>query len=123
MDNQTTYSQRADAQETRIDGVMANSMAIPYIRRFEVEKGPMIPTHSVVKLYLDLEKVGEPRGFIKSLPSLKYMLGYKIAKETEGMEDFKERANQAKRNERRTTQDDGQATKRQGTSLPVLPRM
>ena len=38
---------------------MANSMAIPYIRGFAVEKDPMIPTRSVVKLYVDLETVGD----------------------------------------------------------------
>ena len=52
-----------------------------------MEKDPMIPTHSVVELYLDLETAGEPRDFIKTLPSLKYLLDDKIAKETEGMED------------------------------------
>jgi len=95
-DNQPTCSQRADAQETRIDGVMANSVAIPYIRGFAVEKDPMIPTHSVVKVYLDLETAGEPRNFVKTLPSLKYMLDEKIAKETESMQDPKERASKAR---------------------------
>ena len=95
-DNEPTCSQRTDAQETRTDGVMANSTAIPYIRGFAVEKDPMIPTHSVVKIYLDLETAGEPRDFIKTLPSLKYLLDDKIAKETEGMEDPKERASKTR---------------------------
>ena len=78
-DNQPTCFQRAEVQETRIDGVLANSMAIPYIRGFMVEKDPMIPTHSVVKIHLDLETAGEPRKFIKTLPSLKYILDDNIA--------------------------------------------
>ena len=96
IDNQPTCLQRAEVQETRIDGVLANSMAISFIRGFMVEKDPMIPTHSVVKLRLDLETVGEQRKFIKTLPSLKYMLDDKIAKETAGMEDAKEKKLKAK---------------------------
>ena len=96
IDNQPTCAQRAGARETRIDGVMANCMAIPYIRGFEVEKDPMIPTHSVVKLYLDLEAVEEPRSFIKTLPSSKSMLDTKIAKAIESIEDKKEQAEKAR---------------------------
>ena len=96
IDNQPTCLQRAEVQETRIDGVLANSMAISFIRGFTVEKDPMIPTHSVVKIHLDLETVGEQRKYIKTLPSLKHMLGDKIAKETAGMEDAKEKAMKAK---------------------------
>ena len=36
-----------------------------------LEKDPMIPTHYVVKINLDLETAGEQRKFIKKLPSLK----------------------------------------------------
>ena len=50
----------------------------------------------MVKLYLDLETVDEPRGFIKTLLSLKYLLDEKIAKETEGMQDPKEKASKAR---------------------------
>ena len=96
IDNQPTCLQRAEVQETRIDGVLANSMAISFIRGFTVEKDPMMPTHSVVKIHLDLETVGEQRKYIKTLPSLKHMLDDKIAKETTGMEDAKEKAMKAK---------------------------
>ena len=77
--------------------MQANSMAIPYIRGSAVENDPMIPTHFVVKLYLDLETADEPRDFIKTLPSLKHLLDEKIAKETEGMEDPKEKASKARK--------------------------
>ena len=63
VDDQPTCSQRADVRESKIDGAMANCMAIPYIRGFEIEKDPMIPTRSVVKLFLDLETAEEPRTF------------------------------------------------------------
>ena len=96
IDNQPTCLQRAEVQETRIDGVLANSMAISFIRGYTVEKDPMIPTHYVVKLHLDLETEGEKRSFIKTLPSLKYMLDDKIAKETAEMEDAKEKTKKAR---------------------------
>ena len=95
-DNQPTCLQRFEVQETRIDGVLVNSMAIPYIRGFMVEKDPMIPTHSVVKIHLDLATAGEPRKFMKTLPSLKYMLDDKIAKATTGTADAKEKASKAR---------------------------
>ena len=56
----------------------------------------MIPTHSVLKLYHDLEMLDEPRDLTKTLPSLKSMLDAKIEKETEGMEDTKEKAGKAR---------------------------
>lgn len=62
-----------------------------------METDPMIPF--VVKVYLDLEKTGEPRDFIKTLPSHKYLLDDKIAKETKGMEDFKRESKQNQSNE------------------------
>ena len=65
-------------------------MAISFIRGYTVEKDPVIPTHYVVKIHLDLETAGEQRKFIKTLPSLKHMLDDKIARETSGIEDAKE---------------------------------
>ena len=53
-DNQPTCQRRAEVQETRINGALTNSMAISYIRGYTVEKDPMIPTHYVVKINLDL---------------------------------------------------------------------
>ena len=42
-DNQPTCQQRAEVQETRIVGALANIMAISYIRGYTVEKGPHDP--------------------------------------------------------------------------------
>ena len=56
----------------------------------------MIPTHYVVKINLDLATAGEQRKYIKTLPSLKHMLDDKIARETSGMEDAKEKSTKAK---------------------------
>ena len=59
-DGTPTCQTRPQAKPTRIDGVLANNMAIPLIRGFQVEKDEEIPTHAV--LQLKLERETEQRG-------------------------------------------------------------
>lgn len=47
-----------------------------------------------------METAEEPTGFIKKPPSLKYLFDDKIATETEGMDDSKEKASNARKRER-----------------------
>lgn len=96
VDNMPTCSQRAEARETRIDGALVNSTAIPLIKSFTVVKDTMIPTHSVVQLHLNLDVTEEPRTYIKTFPSLKSLLDAKITGETEGIEDHKDKAAKVK---------------------------
>ena len=95
-DNEAARHQREGAKETRIDGVIANSMAIPYIRSYRVENNPMTPTHYVVKLRLNLSAPEEPRTFITTLPTLKGALDRKIEEAVESIEYKKEKAEKAK---------------------------
>ena len=99
---------------------MASCMALPYIRGFEIEKGPTIPTHSVVQLYLDLETVEETRTCIKTLPSLKSMLHAKLAKAIEDIEDEKGKGNEGQGDETRLAYNNGQATPTQRTPPAIL---
>lgn len=92
--------EREGARKTRIDGVIANSMAAPYIRAFNAEKHPMMPTRSVVHLHVDLNMGDQPRSFAKTLPSLKSVLDKKIAGEGDKIEYKKEKVEKAKQMKR-----------------------
>ena len=50
--NEKTCQTRPQAKPTRIDGILASREAVVWIKKFEVERDDMIPTHSVLKLYL-----------------------------------------------------------------------
>ena len=62
---------RAAARATRIDGVLANMWAVPYVKGFKVYKDDMVPTHSVVEVTLSSENKQMENTYIKTLPSLK----------------------------------------------------
>ena len=61
--NQPTCKTRAAANATRIDGMLANMWALPYVKCFRVYKDEMITTRSVVEQ--------EESTYVTSLPSLK----------------------------------------------------
>ena len=53
VDNQRTCQTHPNAKATRIDGVIANSHALPMVKGVQVIKDDMIPTHSVVRVTLN----------------------------------------------------------------------
>ena len=48
--NQTACHSRADAKQTRIDGIIANCEAMTLIHSFKVVKHEMIPTHAILEI-------------------------------------------------------------------------
>ena len=84
--NETTCRTRAGAKPTRIDGILANLWALPYIKAFRVYKDEQIPTHSVIEMALTSENVQEERTYVKTLPSLKALFDKEVEAKTEGKE-------------------------------------
>ena len=65
-DGTPTCQTRPQAKPTRIDGIIANRMAIPWISGFAIEKDEMIPTHSVLQIVLDSKAPQEERVYAKN---------------------------------------------------------
>ena len=84
--NETTCRTSAGAKPTRIDGILANLWALPYIKAFRVYKDEQIPTHSVIEMTLTSENVQEERTYVKTLPSLKALFDKEVEAKTEGKE-------------------------------------
>ena len=68
--DQPTCKTRAGAKATRIDGILANMWATPYISGFKVTKDEHIPTHSVLELTLQSKEEQEEQHDVRTLPSL-----------------------------------------------------
>ena len=69
-----------------IDAIMANSIALPMVKSFNVVKDEMIPTHKVLRTTLIRKTMQEERTFIKTLPSLKKLYDEKVEQRLEGKE-------------------------------------
>ena len=69
--DEPTCQTRAGAKATRIDGVLANMWAVPYVKSVRVFKEEMVPTHSVFEVVLTSLNQQTENTYIKSLPSLK----------------------------------------------------
>ena len=80
-----TCQTRPQAKATRIDGILANRAAIPWIRSFEVVKDDMIPTHSVIRLTLGRNASTEKRTYAKTLPSLRKLFENKVNENTKNL--------------------------------------
>ena len=81
-----TCQTRPQARPTRIDCVIANNLAIPWISGFQVIKDEMIPAHSVLQITLDRKADKEERTYAKNLPSLKTLFDMKVEGVTKGMQ-------------------------------------
>ena len=85
-ENETTCQTRPQAKPSRIDGVLANSEAVPLIKSYEVIKDEMISTHSVVRLKLHRAEEKEERSFLKTLPSLERLYEEKVKERTNDLQ-------------------------------------
>ena len=87
-----TCQTRPTAKPTRIDGILANKTALPWISGFQVIKDERIPTHVVLQFNLDRENLNESRRYEKSLPSLTNLVDQQVAENTKDKQG-KDKAN------------------------------
>ena len=74
--------QRANASETRVDGVLTNMWLTPYITEVKVWKDEMVPTHSIFQMKLEAKDANIKNSYLRSLPSLKTKVDEKVQKMT-----------------------------------------
>ena len=82
--DEPTCKTRAGAKATRIDAVLANQWAVPYINQFRVYKDEQIPTHAVLELTLENKNEQEESTYVRTLPSLQKLFAEEMQKRGEG---------------------------------------
>ena len=72
------------AKPTRIDVMIANAVAAPCIKRFEVQEDEMIPTHNVFRFTVGRQAMKEERQYAKQLLSLQKLFKGQVGRLNEG---------------------------------------
>ena len=79
-DAEPTCQPRPQATPTRIDAILANNVAVSWIKGFDVIHDEGIPTHRVLQLRLRKKAAMEERTYAENLPSLKKLFENKVSK-------------------------------------------
>ena len=74
------------ARPTRIDGILANPLALISIHDFEVERHEMITTHSFLRIEVSKKELKEERQCVRKVGSLKQLFENKMQEAKKDLE-------------------------------------